>query len=287
MTQPILPSTPSSATPSNEVRDGQHSPNARPLPIVVTAGSCAIAIGLATVSHFLGRTDYDPTLAITTLAVIGAAVLAYFARETLLAQWEALDYTRKHDREVREAADIQQAQDLSRRRANLATAVLAELAFLTARLRNAFEHGPESYHDPFAHPMLTEALTHTEILDPVTTQDLAAVAVELRDVQLLMETRREARRAELEFLSRVDIESVRARYGNDGPALTAIRDVTKSLDFPIRARAGWAYNRIPDLVNALRDLERGQMPPVDPNLPATPDSLPQLRPDPFPRLPKV
>jgi hypothetical protein len=75
------------------------------------------------------RAEYDPTVALTAVTAIGLVWYTYITSQTLF-----------HGRLTWEAAQARAADDARDRRESSATAVLAELLHLTARLRNLGEH---------------------------------------------------------------------------------------------------------------------------------------------------
>jgi predicted nucleotidyltransferase len=250
-------------------------------PATLTGFACVTAIVLAVWPSLRGPADYDPQTAILTVTFIGGAILAYYARLTLMAQTEGLSYAQQHDRDTRDSQERKDQEDLARRRAALATAVLAELSLLTSRLAHARRQGSQSYHDPLTHPVMNEALRHTEILDPRTVQVLANLNTRIRDVQLLLTSYRELKQELRDARNRVDPSTLEGRYGGRVPGEQEIQAQLSDIDLMVRANAAWAHNDVAGLVDALRDLEGGAMPPTRTYEAATPEELPKLGPNPF------
>lgn len=253
----------------------------------ITALACLVAVALAAGPLLLyGPTQvkYDPTLAIYTITFMGIAWYTYYQRRTLQEQRSALEYAVRHDKDVRERAESDTRATLANRRANLATAVLTELKPILFRLRNIVESGPESYHDPIAHPVLNESLRHTEVFDGVTVDRLAAVAFRLREVELLITTFREMR--QLHRDKDYNAQNVEVTTGNTNLVRQARHEEQqvsadlKNVRLMLRAQASWAHNRIPALVESLL-AAGGHSPPPDLERPVSDDSLPPLLSNPF------
>jgi hypothetical protein len=254
---------------------------------VVTALACAAAVALAIWPAFvygIQRVSYDPTLAIYTITFMGIAWYTYYQRRTLQEQRSALVYAMSHDKVVREQVESDARATLANRRANLATAVLTELKPILFRLGNIVESGPESYHDPIAHPVLNESLRHTEVFDGPTVNRLAAVAFRLREVELLMTTFRELR--QLHRDKDYEAKNVEVTTGNINLVKQSRHEEQQAsadlnnVRLMLRAQASWAYNRVPALVESL--LAAGCAgPPPDLETPVSDDTLPKLLPNPF------
>ena len=215
---------------------------------------------------------------------MGIAWYTYYQRRTLQEQRSALEYAMHHDRDVEERIESDARGTLANRRANLATAVLTELKPILLRLRYIVESGPESYHDPIAHPVLNESLRHTEVFDGTTVDRLAAVAFRLREVELLITTFREMR--QLHRDKDYNAHNVEVTSGNTNLVKQARHEEQQvsadlmNVRLMLRAEASWAYNRIPGLVESLL-AAGGHSPPPDLERPVSDDTLPALLPNPF------
>lgn len=255
----------------------------------VTALACVAAIILAIwpmIVYGPAHVSYDPTLAIYTITFMGIAWYTYYQRRTLQEQRSTLAYAMQHDELLREQTESDARATLANRRANLATAVLTELKPVLVRLNNIVEYGPESYHDPIAHPVLNESLRHTEVFDGVTVERLAAVAFRLREVELLMTSFRELRQVHREKAN--SAQTVELTTGSTSLVNQAKHEAQQvSVDLNnvrliLRAQASWAYNRIPALVESLL-AAGGASPPPDVERPVSDDNRPTLLPNPFPK----
>lgn len=253
----------------------------------ITAFACLVAVFLAVwplIQYGPAQVSYDPTLAIYTITFMGIAWYTYFQRRTLQEQRSALEYAMGHDQDVRERTESDARATLANRRANLATAVLTELKPILFRLGSIVEYGPESYHDPIAHPVLNESLRHTEVFDGPTVNRLAAVAFRLREVELLMATFRELR--QLHRDKDYEAKNVEVTTGNTNLVRQSRHEEQQAsadlnnVRLMLRAQASWAYNRIPALVESLL-AAGGASPPPDLERPVSDDTLPTLLPNPF------
>jgi hypothetical protein len=172
---------------------------------------------------------YEPMVALTSVTVVGLVWYTYFTRQTL-----------EHARQSR-------VQDENRHRESMATAMLAEMHGLTARLKNLSSHGPSAGTAEFiSHPMLLVAASNPTHFSLHTLQALTATLRRLRDVQEFL-----AKYPSLERSSKDQSISATARQSAEDERATTY--------LGIRARAAWAYNWAIRLVQQLQN-EGGAMP---------------------------
>jgi hypothetical protein len=253
---------------------------------LITVAVCVVAVVLAIWPAFSRHSHvvYDPSLAIYTVTFMGIAAYTFYQRRTLIAQENALEYAKEHDRLVRQQAEADAAYMLKTRRANLATALLGELKMILVRVESVTKQGPASYHNPIPHPVVTEAMRHTELFSPETVHRLAAVAFRLGDVERLMSVYRE--RKEITKSKLADSVQTELSSGNISLVRQAKHEAEeaaaqlKDLHDMIRAHAKWADERIVPLVEVLRD-EGGIDPPPDTARPVVGGTELELLPNPF------
>jgi len=225
----------------------------------VTVVVCVVAGLLAIAPVFIyGRkhVEYDPTLAIYTVTFMGIAAYTFFQRKTLLAQSAALTYAREHDLRLRKEAEADTSKALETRRANLATALLTELMPLVKRLERIVADGPDAVHQGLPHPLVDEALRHTELFDRETVHSLASFAFRLWDVEIILQTFREQLTASDEKTRHA--QHVEVTTGNTNEVRQAreyaIAAETRVdvLRFGVKVQARAAHQKVIPLVAALR-----------------------------------
>jgi hypothetical protein len=169
--------------------------------------------------------QYDASLAIYTVTFMGVAWYTYYQRRTLLAQESALEYARWQYRDERR--QTQQVFDNERqtRTRGVSTAVLAELQPLAARLRSLRDAAPYSYHDPFRHPLVTDALQHVELFDSDTVRGLAEVSGRLHEVEDLVANHRTAR--ETWLLAAAQYRHLHVTSRNQNEVRVALEEATR------------------------------------------------------------
>ncbi len=225
-----------------------------------TAAACAFGVwdGVGAILTGAGAA-LDPVLALTSITVIGLVWYTYFTRETL-----------EHAR-ASNADDRQRSKDRERlERESLATAVLAELFGITARLANLATKGPSAATSRFiSHPLLELAANIPRLFAPDAVQAIGATLRRIRDVQEYLD-----RYPELETASKnQDLSPTDRQRAEDQRATTYLA---------IRTRSAWAHNWAIRLVERLR-AEGGLMPVGLDEEPVDLFQSVQLLPDPFER----
>ena len=180
---------------------------------------------------FLGRAQYDPLVALTTVSVIGLAWYTYFTRQAIV---EPL--AREEER-------------VGERRAALATAVLSELSTLMARLRRLGVDGPTGGAVEFiSFSALDHACGMPELFAPGTVQSLMETRRRLQDVQF--------------YLEAVETERGRAVHVNDSMRSVVLNMNTNQKRKLVKEVAAFAFNKAVDLVPRMSEAG-GLMPSMD------------------------
>lgn len=253
----------------------------------VTAGACLIAIGLAIGPGWAphGRViRYDASLAIYAVTFMGVAWYTYYQRRTLLAQENALRYTRWQYRDERGQERQLRENQRKTRTSNLSTAVLAELQPLAARLRGLRGTTPYSHHDPFKHPLVTDALQHVELFDSETVLRLADVSGRLHEVQELVGNHGMER--EKLAVAAARVHHLQVTTGNANEIRVAEQERGRyqeriaQIELVIQVIGTDAHNSLAELVKHLRHAG-GVMPRPLPTAPVMEGQLSALAPDPF------
>lgn len=195
---------------------------------------------------------YDPIVALTMLSVVAIVWYTYLTRETL-----------EHARASEERSREQQ-------RKALATAVLAELWSVIARLRVLRNQGPgQMSPEILTHPITTLAASSPMLFQSKTVQSFAIFLRQVEDVQHLLSFHPEL--------------VARAR---DETLDSALRQVAENRRVEtmqsIRIRAAWSHNSCVTLVERLKE-EGGEL-PVGLDAPTVSIfDIPKVLPDPYGR----
>jgi hypothetical protein len=228
----------------------RREPHTSVAPLVVTWIASIASVGLGIGARLFGAATYDPVIALTTVSAVGLAWYTYFTRKGIV-----------------DAAMRAEAQ-LIERRTSIATAVLAELASLTARLKNLHDEGPSAAKPEFVNaPGMEHACENPELFATVTVQTLLEARRRVEDVRL--------------YLNEIDTQQGRASAANNYGHSMLTHMTHSQLADAVKFRAGWAFNKAIELAERMQE-EGGRMPqPGEPSL-ASDEDIP-LREDPFQR----
>ncbi len=205
----------------------------------------------------LGETaTYDPLVALTSLTAVALVWYTFFTHQTL-----------EHARRTALEQSQRLADERTRQRQSIATAVLAELRTVCGRLATIRSQGPTVARDILSHPMLEQALLNPSLFQPDTVQALTSTLRHLSDVQIVLE--------EYPHLVSAAANPIAAskdpQQAEDDKVATYLSGKT---------RAGWAFNATVELVERLKD-EGGLMPTLLPEQPRALFDHPPLLADPF------
>lgn len=216
---------------------------------VASIASGALGVGAALGGHGV----YDPIVALATVSAIGLAWYTYFTRKGIVEVQE---------REKRRTAE---------KRASNATALLAELASVTGRLRSLLKPGPAGVPSEFvASPALDHACVVPELFTPTTVQHLLETRRRLQDVQV--------------FLDLINENETLVLTTDDASIGKLARGRVSDYTNQVRIRARWALRKAIELVPEL-EAEGGIMPSGYETPVSGPDEI-ALPSDPFPRAPE-
>jgi hypothetical protein len=221
-------------------------------PLVVTWIATVVSAAFGLAGAVGGSGTFDPVVALATVTAIGVAWYTYFTRQGI-AEARARD-----------------EHSLRERRTSVATAVLAELANVTARLQNLRRFGAsEATRDFVAAPALDHACSYPELFSPPTVQSLLEARHRLRDVQL--------------WLDSIEKRKALALTTDDAAVQKLAVAEGQQLSQQVVFRVAWAYKMAVRLVDDLR-AEGGSMPELGEPAVAEVEQI-DLPPDPFPRPP--
>lgn len=236
---------------------------ARVLAASATALAILFAIWPALASGFgKDAAAYDPIVALTSLTAVGLIWYTYFTYQTL-------DHARRSALELSERIEA----DRTRQRQSLATAVLAELQVVCARLETIRSQGPTTAPEIIAHPMLERALVDPSFWSPETVQALTSTLRHLGDVQIMLEAYPSLASA---------VENYQVTSGKDRQHMENTR-VAAYLGG--KTRASWAFNAVVRLVERLR-VEGGLLPTRPMEAARALFDHPPLLPNPFDESPQ-
>jgi len=144
----------------------------------MTVASSLLAIAPGGMELVRGREPtYDASLAVLTATLITVIWYTQYTFETL-----------QHSRNQHEV-------ERQRSRRTVATGLLEELKWLDGILAQIYQHGPYSFYDPLAHPMLDVALAQSALFESATMESLTEFHALLRDCRAMMNEYRDRRGA--------------------------------------------------------------------------------------------
>lgn len=220
----------------------------RRVPLYVTWAATAASVVLGVLPLALrGSRSYDPMVALGVAGSIGLAWYTYFTRQGVV--------------------DAQSREDRSRteQRSGLATAVLAELQVVVARLHAVAQHGASAATADFiSAPVLEHACDRSELFTAKTVQALLGLRRRLQDVQIF-----------LDDVKRIEQRAAR----HTTPVQSGAHQVLVDRSTHLKVRARWACNASNQLVEALQS-EGGMMPEPFEAPVSAPDEI-LLLPNPF------